>query len=159
MIESLLEKLRFDSKAGLWRAPLIHLFQRSWEVVLSMDGERGSPPRPPTVDQKKTLEIYVAHGDKLLRRAEARLLEYYRGIRPTYEKMFDRAAVAELLPSVDLVESLPLVITPKTLYISETDPRGTMCLLFDCTWDRPHGIGVRFIGQDVDLVGSQDEML
>lgn len=156
MNDSHLDGLRFDSEEGSWRSTRsVHLFGRDWEVELLVDGDRQSPSPIPSA----TLKSFVNFQDRILSRAESALLEYYLRIAPDLRRQFGPASARESVPAISTVFELPRVLTPKTLCISEVDPPQTFCLLLDCTWDLSHGVGVRFVGDAVDLVGAQEEML
>ncbi len=64
---------------------------------------------------------------------------------------------AHLVPLVENVSQLKELLTPTGIYIGELDPKKeAIGLLFECTWEEEHGLGVLIKNWKVEEVSHQD---
>lgn len=62
-----------------------------------------------------------------------------------------------LVPHVENIEQLKELLTPKGVYIGELEPsEEAVGLLFECTWEEEHGLGVLLNNWKVEDVSHQD---
>jgi hypothetical protein len=84
------------------------------------------------------------------------ILEYYQSIVDEYQEMFSPDFL-HLAPDVATVGELHRVVTPEAVLVDDYDPaQPEIGLLFHCTWDDSHGLGVRVLGDTVLELGPQD---
>jgi hypothetical protein len=142
------DRLRFDI---LWEtSAYFHIVDG--ERRLSVRAEE-SGPEP---WQRRAFDAFVANERALKPRVFEALLEYYQSIVDEYRAMFSPDSL-HLAPLISRVEDLHAVLAPEAVYIDDLeDERPGIGLLFDCTWDDSHGVGVRVLGDSVLEVGPQD---
>jgi len=94
--------------------------------------------------------------DTLQPHLQKELLAYYQSIVGEYREMF----FPEFLNRVPLLTTyheLADLLQPQTLIIhDDVWPKGEAALLFSCSWDPEHGVGVRTSNAKVVEVGPQD---
>ena len=62
-----------------------------------------------------------------------------------------------LVPPVENIEQLKELLTPTGVYIGELEPaEEAVGLLFECTWEEEHGLGVLINNWKVEEVSHQD---
>jgi hypothetical protein len=140
--------LRFDV---LWEARLyFDIFDQ--EARLSVRAE-ATGPEP---WQRDAFDLFRRIEEHVKPRVYAEILAYYQSIIRDYRAQFS-AEFLHLAPRVSSVEEVRRLITPEAVYIDDVRAEdGEVALLYDCTWDDSHGLGVRLAKGEVAEVGPQD---
>lgn len=100
--------------------------------------------------QAKNLEGFVLNQDIWAPQIMQKIFEYYRMAYPDYKigatimGDISNEELEEFLPTPTTPENLKKFITPLAIHIqgSKSCEEGTLGIVFDCTWDAEHGLGV-----------------
>ena len=162
MIEELLDSLVFQAGPRLWTSTLgLVLFGRSWTVQLSVEGQRGAPPTPPSAQQRATLTEFLRAQRPVGEAVERQVFEYYRTVSSEYRRAYDSATAERLVPSISAPSEMSRLVTPTEVYVPAS-PEGRphlLLILFNCSWDDSHGIGAKVVDMDVKEVAEQQALL
>ncbi len=113
------------------------------EVQLIVEG---SADKPPQDWQRRTLDKFIS----LQRRLE---IPVYRAIHAYYLDTIKERQVGEPID----IEQLKQQLTPTGIIINDlSEDDEEIGLLFECSWDPEHGLGVRLARWQIDEVGGQD---
>lgn len=142
------DRLRFDV---LWETQMyFDLFGCEARLSVRTDDTEPAPW------QRIVFDVFMKHQAVLKPKVYAALLQHYQSIVDEYREMFSSEHL-HLVPRISSVEELSRVITPEAVYIGDLHPEDPeVGVLFDCTWDISHGVGVRLRGDAVLEVGPQD---
>ena|SRR5699024_3871380 len=93
--------------------------------------------------------------------AEEAIFNYYQLESSNYREQLNDIDIQKDVPEIENIKGLYNLVTPKQIIIPmifDEDIReaGFVC---ECTWEKEHGIGVRFENEKVTEVGFQDVML
>lgn len=84
------------------------------------------------------------------------ILDHYLEVADELREQFGREHL-HLVPSIDSIDQLKELIIPAGVYIGELEPeKEAVGLLFECTWDGEHGLGVLLNNWKVKEVGLQE---
>lgn len=110
----------------------------------------------PALWQRAVFDDFMAGQDLLQPRLQEALLSYYLSIADEYREMLGPDGLT-LAPELSTYSALHLLLEPQSLVIpSEVRPRGEVGVLYNCSWDPGHGVGVRVCDHAVVEVGPQD---
>jgi hypothetical protein len=106
--------------------------------------------------QREAFDSFMASQQLLKPGVLQAIFEYYESVAPEYRHRFSPDS-QHLVPVLSGIQDLHQVITPEAVYVDDLDrDEPEIGLLYDCTWDDSHGVGVRVRGQALLEVGSQD---
>ncbi len=83
---------------------------------------------------------------------------YYRNVANDYRARLGPDN-AHLVPAVQSTGELRQLLTPEAVYLQDTDPaeeEAEVGVLFECSWEPEHRLGVRLARLQVIEVGFQD---
>jgi hypothetical protein len=87
------------------------------------------------------------------------IYDYYQVVAPEYRTRFGQE-FAHLAPEVNDIAELRKILTPEAVFIPDIFPENEeIGLLFECTWEPEHGLGVKIEHGRVVEVGFQDVCL
>jgi hypothetical protein len=142
------DRLTFDV---LWETSA-HFTIFGREARLSVRAEADGPEQW----QRDAFDSFMANQELLRPVVLEALFRYYLSVAPEYRDMFSPES-QHLVPVLTGVQDLDRVLTAEAVYIDDLDAdEPEIGLLYDCTWDDSHGVGVRLRGQAVLEVGPQD---
>lgn len=136
----------------------IKFFGKEKTIILSIDGsEEGEFQQA----QKDAYRNFVNNMDEIIEKVEDALFDYYQEIYMDYRESFDSEEVDKLVPVIKEKEELAKLMTPTQLIIKRVRKNGIrrVGLLFDCTWEVEHGVGVKIENEEITEVGFQDIIL
>lgn len=106
--------------------------------------------------QKDVLEKFIHIEQSLVDTVYTKMLAYYLELLPDLQAQFSEDS-AHLVPTIATVDELKKLITPTGICIGSLYPaEEAVGLLFECTWEMEHGLGVRLINWQVDEISHQD---
>jgi hypothetical protein len=94
--------------------------------------------------------------------AENAIFAYYRENLPDLRSRFGPQLADQWAPEITSSEDLSRLVTPSEVIIQEAfekPPERIVGLLFDCTWEPSLGLAVKFVGERLNGVGTQDIVL
>ncbi|MDQ0395039.1 DUF6985 domain-containing protein [Labrys monachus] len=131
------------------------IFGEDRTVILVVDEDSG-----PTAAQQEIFVKFYRHKDQCIRDIERSIYAYYLSILD--EKRADLGDVAdEEMPIVSNINELGALVPLEQIVIKDPyygDDK-IIALLFGCTWDDSHGLGVKLTDNKVTDVGQQDIVL
>ena len=107
---------------------------------------------------KNTLLGFLNMLNNYIPKIEKAVFEYYCTLRA--ELGYDVEAnddYPELSNSKEILNMITLIGI--TVPDQDHHNEAAISLVFDCTWEEEHGLGIRFIGEDIVEVGFQDVAL
>ncbi|MCL1895894.1 MAG: hypothetical protein FWG03_05040 [Clostridiales bacterium] len=147
---------------GLWTGETsITFFGKRYTIMLEIYGDGDDEISP---GQREAYSRFKADEDRIVKESEERIFEYYLEIFDDYRDMYleDSEELAdENIPRISSAEELLELIEPASLLIRGDIGDGTrrLGILFNCTWEPEHGLGVSILNEKIDEVGSQDVAL
>ena len=85
-----------------------------------------------------------------------KIFDYYQQQVSDLRVQFGDSA-DKMAPEIDNAEQIKKIITPTGIYIGELDAsEEAVGLLFECSWEPEHGLGVFIKNWNVEEVGCQD---
>ncbi len=94
--------------------------------------------------------------DVLRPRLEEALLAYYQSIVAEFRTMFFPEFL-DRVPLLTTYSELARLLEPEAVIVHDDIwPQGEIGLLFSCTWDPDHGVGVRVRDGEIIEVDTQD---
>jgi hypothetical protein len=159
VIDELMKALVYQDGPQLWMGRLeLVLFGRTWTLRLSIEGDGGAPP---SAQQRVTLEAFLSKQRAVEEDVERRVYSFYEATSPEYRRTFDSVTAQQLVPAVSVPEEMSRVVTPTDIYVpaSHEGSPNVLLLLFDCTWDESHGLGVKLVDLQVKEVAEQQALL
>lgn len=111
----------------------------------------------PTEAQRETMAYHLEHGDVIQSAVLAALLPHYESLRPRYVTFLGREA-DNLMPVTQSPRDLLPLIDLRQMYLHPWTEDGAayVGLLFGCTWDQEHGLGVILARDRVIEIGGAD---
>ncbi len=145
------ERLQYDR---LWQTTAwFDIFDQEARLTVRTDGAR------PERWQRLLFDEFVRRQGELKPMVYSAIMEYYRSIVDDYRDQFSPEFL-HLAPHVSSAEEMRRLIRPEAAYIADLgEDDEEIGLLFQCTWDDSHGLGVRLERWRVDEVGPQDVCL
>lgn len=106
--------------------------------------------------QKDVLEKFIHIEQSLADTVYTKMLDYYLELLPDLQDQFGEES-AHLVPTIATVDELKKLITPTGICIGYLYPaKEAVGLLFECTWEEEHGLGVRLTNWQVKEISHQD---
>ena len=104
---------------------------------------------------QKALLSFLGNSNDYLSKIKETVFEYYCELRA--DLGYDTEENVDY-PEVSSSEEILNMITLIGITIPDQDDydEDAVSLIFDCTWEEEHGLGIRFIGEDIVEVGFQD---
>ena len=129
--------------------------EREIEIVIVVDEE------PVFEDsQKKACTEVFNNVDKFIRETELSVYNYYMSIYKELREQFI-FNTNEYAPIVNNESEFAKLVTPTQIMFKETfgQNKTKFGVLFNCTWDKSHGLAVVFENGKIKEVGEQDIIL
>lgn len=110
-------------------------------------------------------EAYAAfkrHKAEMCKVAEDAIFAYHRENLPELGARLGRQFADRWAPGISSLEGLSRLVTPSEVIIQESfgaPPERVAGLLFSCAWEPSLGLAVKFIGERLSGVGTQDIVL
>ena len=136
----------------------IKIFEQEKTIILSIDGsEEGEFQEA----QKDAYKNFIHNMNDIIRKVEDALFDSYQEVYIDYREMFNSEEVDKLVPIIKDKRELANLMSPTQLIIRRVRKNGIrrVGLLFDCTWEIEHGVGVKIENEEVTEVGFQDIIL
>lgn len=106
--------------------------------------------------QQDVLEKFIHIEQSLADTVYTKMLAYYLELLPDLQAQFGEDS-AHLVPTIATVDELKKLITPTGICIGSLYPaEQAVGLLFECTWEMEHGLGVLLKNWQVDEISHQD---
>ena len=87
------------------------------------------------------------------------IYKYYQEVAHEYRNMLGSEAL-KFAPEVNDINGLRKLLTPDSVFIADVFPeKEEIGILFECTWEDEHGLGVRIEDGNIVEVGFQDVCL
>ncbi|WP_413365214.1 DUF6985 domain-containing protein [Lysinibacillus sp. 3P01SB] len=142
-----------------WRGEQkIKFFGQEKTIVLSIDGnEEGEFHEI----QKDAYKKFFHNMNDIMKKVEDALFDYYQKVFMDYRAIFDKKEVDRLVPIINDKRELAKLVSPTQLIIRRVRKNGLrrVGMLFDCTWEAEHGVGVKVEDEEIIEVGFQDIVL
>lgn len=136
----------------------IKIFGKEHNVILSIDGNEVGEFQDA---QKEAYTNLVHDMESIMAKAEAALFDYYQEVYMEYREMVGDDEADKIAPSIEKMDELSDLVEPTQLIIRRVRKNGVrrVGLLFECTWEEEHGLGVKIENEEVVEVGFQDIVL
>ena len=106
--------------------------------------------------QLQIVEKFLQKEEQLIEVLYQALFEYYQEGLPDLRAQLGSSA-DEIAPIIDHIDQLKSLITPTGICIGELDPsEEAVGLLFECSWEPEHGLGIILKNWIVEEIGHQD---
>lgn len=145
-------------QSDLWqRGVEVTMFGRTMKLRLLVDIDDEERVHS---NQIRAFEDFSKRQDEMLRIAERAMLKYYQSVCDEYRGRFGVTDQHDdRVPIVSNLKEFAKLVTPTDLTFPYATSRTTIGLLCDCTWEREHGLAVKFEEGHVSEVGFQDIVL
>lgn len=129
---------------------------RKLEVVI--DAEEDGEFEEVQIEAYKKFFRYI---DQRVKDAERAVLNYYESEIPSYREKFKEEERHKYVPKITGKDDLSALVTPKKIMFPMVfdDNEREAGFICDCSWEIEHGLGVRFVNEEVVEVGFQDILL
>lgn len=142
----------------LWtRSYEFRIFDETSVGRLNIAGEEDEGIEQIQVDAFKEFELCK---DKLSKKVEKALFDYYQSIASEYRDNFGKMA-DEFAPLITDVSEIKLLVKFEAVNLpySFFENERVIGILFKSTWEREHGVAVKIINEEIVEVGFQDIVL
>lgn len=142
----------------LWtRSYEFRIFDETFVGMLNIAGDEDEGIEQIQVDAFKKFELCK---DKLSKKVEKALFDYYQSIASEYRDNFGKMAdeFAPLITDVSKIKSL-VKFEAVNLPYSFVENERVIGILFKSKWEREHGVAVKIINEEIVEVGFQDIVL
>lgn len=142
------EKLEFDI---LWQTTLyFEIFDG--EAKLSVYGEESGPEE---WQQSLFDKFYVSQGE-LKPKIYLAIFNYYQSVAPEYRAQLGDDYL-DYAPDIQDVSEIKRLLVPDSIFISDSSPENeAIGILFECSWEPEHGLGVLVKHGNIEEIGFQD---
>lgn len=136
----------------------VRIFGQEKNIILSIDGSETGEFQDAQEDAYRN---FVNNMDRLMNDIEEAIFDYYQEVYMDYRDMLGEEDADKLVPIVEDKEKMASLVTPTELVIRRVRKNGVrrVGLLFDCTWEVEHGLGVKIEDEKITEVGFQDIVL
>lgn len=127
-------------------------------VLLEKEVELIIPSEDGVVEgwQLEVVKDYLQKEADLKETVFQKIFEYYQEELPELRSQFGDSA-DEMAPNIDNIDQLKSLIMPTGICIGELEAsEEAVGLLFECSWEPEHGLGVLINNWNVEDVGHQD---
>lgn len=121
------------------------MYGKEWDIVIAAKAYSG---KAITEEQRQSYLKFFNEEDAMVSIIGENIKKYIN------ENLYELATYWIGARSVDSINELAQMVVPKTLLFKQD---GTTIMLFDCVWDKEHGIAVKTIPEIA--IGSQDIFL
>ncbi|WP_041417769.1 DUF6985 domain-containing protein [Shewanella woodyi] len=122
------------------------------EVELKIPSENGQVEKW----QLQIVQNLLHKEEQLKEEVFQKLFEYYQEGLPDLRVQFGDSA-DKMAPIIEHIDQLKSLITPTGICIGELDPsEEAVGLLFECSWEPEHGLGILLNNWTVEEIGHQD---
>ena len=128
-----------------------------WDVFdsvakLSLYGEEDSPESW----QRDVFDDFFKNQGNLKPKIYDAIFEYYQSVAPEYRDRVGKN-YSKYVPYIKSIDELKTLLEPDSVFISDLAPdRKEVGVLFECSWEPEHGLGVKIINGEIVEVGYQD---
>lgn len=145
--------LKWDSDC--WTGGEVDLVSGS--AGLTVFPPEDSPALMPTEAQREAMTYHLEHGAAIQSAVLAALLPHYESLRPRYASFLGHEA-DKLMPAVQSPLHLLPLVDLRQVYMHPWTKEGAgyVGLLYGCTWDQEHGLGVILVRGRVFEIGCAD---
>lgn len=112
--------------------------------------------------QREAYAAFEEHKARMCNAAEEAIFASYRENLPDLRARFGSEFADQLAPEIASAENLSLLVRPSELIIQQSfgkPPERVIGLLFECTWEPSLGLAVKFVDEQLNVVGTQDIVL
>lgn len=146
------------SVADLWEREIkvtIFGIERFLKLSVDIDENEGLE-----VQQIRAFEQFQQHQDQFLRDAENEIFKYYQSVYDEYRSKYEIVDLDDkYVPQISSMERLADLVTPVGLIFPYARKKPTFGLLCTCTWEKEHGVAVKYEEGKITEVGFQDIVL
>ncbi len=84
------------------------------------------------------------------------IFEYYQKEAPLYHEAYDPYWVENDVSHIDHYTEMERLLSEPQIYIPLDQDPNELSIVFECTWEMEHGVGVCFRDGIIDEVGGAD---
>jgi hypothetical protein len=155
MIDSTFGELSFDFG---WRGTCeIDLFSQTHQLMLFISCDEDDP-----IEAAQRAAYHgFHHNQSLLRRIEQTVRDHYQRTRAELKAELDSNGFTQRFPDSGHVDPVSAHLKPTEIVVPRSFDSGEriIAVLFDCSWDPGHGVGVKVVNESDLTVGPQDLVL
>ena len=148
------------SYENIWKGETsITFFGKAVRIDLYINGDEDVDISPV---QRDAFIAFKTAESRIISETESAIYDYYLDIYSDYRAMqLSEEQADKNVPSISSKEGLEPLIQAISLLIDYDfqDGMRRIGLLFECTWEPEHGVGVSIINEKISKVGFQDIML
>lgn len=137
----------------------ITMFEKKQKILLNIYGEENEEITP---NQRDAFSQFHANMINIVKESEVEIFNYYLENFEDYRSMqSDSEEVEKIAPKISSIEELGKLVTPTILLIRYDFEDGVrrVGILYDCSWEPEHGLGISIEDEKVVEIGLQDIVL
>lgn len=111
--------------------------------------------------QEEAFNRFFSNIDSLLAKAEESVFQYYQEVCSDYRDRLGDDLKDKVAPMINSKQDIIKLVSPKQVLFPmafDEDIR-EVGILLDCTWEKEHGLAIKFQNEEVVEVGYQDIIL
>ncbi len=120
------------------------------EIPIEIEADESGP----TDSQRVALSDLSKNQETLKAKLEKAIFEFYSSMHSVFRKGYDPDYVDVDVPFLKESNQIWSLMSDLQVFIPEEDEGGIL-LLWECTWEMEHGLGVRILNGEVDEIGDQ----
>lgn len=136
----------------------VNIFNHEKTVILSIYGEEDGLFLK---SQEDAYTNFILNMDTIMKDAEVKIFEYYQEICMEYREMVGVEDADKIAPIIHDKAEMKDLVTLEEIVINRAIVKNIreVGLLFECTWEEEHGMGVKIENEQITEVEYQDIVL